>query len=231
MKQGFSGSEVQLVGNLVEKTSNDESFTSSQERQKDLLALSRKLDSLPTIDHITGKSIFMEYVVGREGMTTDNALQAGKALRLLHEQTDYQHPCMTGLDWLIQLANENLALCDGRREDFSGFKGEYPIDALIHSEPGQFIEKEDGTIVFIDIEGIGMGSRYQDLGGIYYGSMTYGNPGFFTPFMAGYQSTPIHIELWRVMRFAGLYSIAYAGFAEYEKRIEFGLRLLEETRR
>jgi len=231
MKQGFSGSKLQLVGNLVEKISSDESFTSSKERQKDLLALSHKLDILPKIDHITGESIFMEYVVGREEMTTDNALQAGKALRLLHEQSDYQHLCMTGLDWLIQLASENLAQYNGRHEDFSGFKGEYPIDALIHSEPGQFIEKEDGTIVFIDIEGIGMGSRYQDLGSIYYGTMIDEKPGIFPAFMAGYQSTPIHIELWRVMRLAGLFSIAYAGFAEYKKRIEFGLRLLEETRR
>lgn len=231
MKQGFSGSKVQLVGNLVEKISSDESFTSSKQRQKDLSALSHKLDILPKIDHITGKSIFMEYVAGREEMTTDNALRAGKALRLLHEQTDYRHLCMTGLDWLIQLANENLAQCNGRYEDFSGFKGEYPIDALIHSEPGQFIEKEDGTIVFIDIEGIGMGSRYQDLGSIYYGTMTDENPGIFPAFMAGYQSTPIHIELWRVMRLAGLYSIAYARFAEYKKRVEFGLRLLDETRK
>jgi hypothetical protein len=231
MKQGFSGSKVQLVDNLVEKISSDDSFTSSPERQRDLLALSHKLDILPKIDHITGKSIFMEYVVGREEMTTDNALQAGKALRLLHEQTDYPHLCMTGLDWLIQLANENLAQYNGRYEDFSDFRREYPIDALIHSEPGQFIEKEDGSIVFIDIEGIGMGSRYHDLGSIYYGTMIDETPGILPAFMAGYQSTPIHIELWRVMRLAGLFSIAYAGFAEYKKRMEFGLRLLDETRK
>jgi len=231
MKQGFSGSRLRLVGNLVEKISSDDSFTSSPERQRDLLALSHKLDILPKIDHITGESIFMEYVVGREGMTTDNAFQAGKALRLLHEQTDYPHLCMTGLDWLIQLANENLAQYGGRYEEFSDFRREYPVDALIHSEPGQFIEKQDGSIVFIDIEGIGIGSRYQDLGSIYYGTMIDEQTGIFPPFMAGYQSTPIHIELWRVIRLAGLYSIAYAGFADYKKRIEFGLRLLDETRK
>jgi hypothetical protein len=231
MKQGFSGSKLQLIGNLVEKISTDDSFTSSQERRKDLLALSHKLDILPKIDHITGKSIFMEYLVGHEGMTIDNALHAGKALRLLHEQTDYQHLCMTGLDWLIQLANENLAQYNGRYEDFSSFKSEYPIDALIHSEPGQFIEKEDGSIVFFDIEGMGMGSRYQDIGSLYYGAMIDEEPGIFPAFMAGYQSTPIHIDLHRVKKLAGLFSIAYAGFAEYKKRIEFGLRLLDETRK
>jgi len=76
-----------------------------------------------------------------------------------------------------------------------------------------------------------MGSRYHDLGSIYYGTMIDGQTGIFPAFMAGYQSTPIHIERWRVMRLAGLYSIAYAGFAEYPKRIEFGLRLLDETRK
>jgi thiamine kinase-like enzyme len=231
MKQGFSGSKVQRSGNLVEKISNDDSFTSSKERQKDLVALSHRLVILPRIDRITGQSIFMEYIEGHEELTEHNARQAGNALRLLHEQSDYQHPCMTGLDWLIQTANENLTQSNYSYQDFSGFKAEYPIDALIHSEPAQFIEKEDGTIVFIDIEGIGMGTHYQDLGSIYYMTVKDEKPGIFVAFMEGYQSTPIHIELRRLKKLAGLYSIAYAAFAEFEKRMEFGLRLLDETRK
>ena len=228
MKQGHSGSKVQLTGNFVEKISSDESFTSSQERQKDLIALSQKLDILPSIDHFAGRSIYMEYIKGHEELTGHNARQAGKALRLLHEQRDYQHLCMKGLDWLIKMANENLARNHYSFRDFSTFKAEYPIDALIHAEPDQFIEKEDGTIVFIDIEGIGMGTRYQDLGSIYYLTMKDAKPVIFVSFMDGYQSIPIHIEPRRVKKLAGLYSIAYAAFAESEKRIEFGLRLLEE---
>jgi hypothetical protein len=228
MKQGFSGSKLQLTGHLVEKISNDDSFTSSKERQKDLMTLSRKLDILPRIEHIASQSIFMEHVQGQERLTEHNARQAGKALRLLHEQHDYPYPCMNGLDWLIQMANENLAHNNYDRKDFSSFKVEYPIDALIHSEPSQFIEKEDGAIVFIDIEGIGMGTRYQDIGSIYYIAMKDGMPELFILFMDGYQSSPIQLELRRVKKLAGLYSLAYAAFAEVEKRIAFGLRLLEE---
>src|SRR6266516_1940209 len=131
MKQGFSGSKVRLTGNLVEKISTDENFTSSKERQKDLIALSHKLDILPRIDRIVEQSIYMEYVEGHEELTGQNARQAGKALRLLHEQSDYPHPCITGLDWLIEMANENLAHQHYGSKDFSGFKAEYPIDALI----------------------------------------------------------------------------------------------------
>jgi hypothetical protein len=221
MKQGFSGSIVQLNGNLVEKISTDKSFTSSKERQRDLITLSHKLGILPRIDHIAGQSIFMEFVEGKEGLTKQNAQQAGEALRLLHEQSEYPYPCMTGLDWLIQMAHENYG-----DKDFSGFKAEYPTDALIHSEPAQFIEKKDGTITFIDIEGIGMGSRYQDLASIYYISMIDEKLELFDLFIEGYQSRPVAIEPARVRKLAGLYSIAYAAFAESERRIEFGLGLL-----
>ena len=223
MQQGFSGSLVQLKGNLVEKISSDDSFTSSKERQSDLITLSHKLDILPKIDHIAGRSIFMEYVEGKEGFTVHNARQVGKGLRLLHEQRKYPHPCMTGLDWLIQMAHKNYG-----HKDFSDFKAEYPIDALIHSEPAQLIEKKDGDIIFIDIEGIGMGSRYQDLASIYYISMMDEKAEVFYLFMEGYQSRPIDIDLARVKKLAGLYSIAYAAFAEFERRIEFGLHLLDE---
>jgi thiamine kinase-like enzyme len=230
MKQGFSGSTVQLKDNLVEKITNDKNFISSKERQKDLIALSHKIDILPRIERIAGRSIYMEYIEGQEELTEQNAPQAGKALRLLHEQHEYLHPCMTGLDWLIQMAQENLAQHNYGYNDFSSFKSEYPIDALIHSEPSQFIAKKDRTIVFIDIEGIGMGSRYQDLGYIYFRTMKEEKAEVFTSFMKGYQSRAIQIELVRIKRLAGLVAITYAKFAELEKRIKFGLQLLNETR-
>jgi len=228
VKQGFSGSTVQRKGNLLEKISNDQNFTSSTERQKDLVALSQKVDVLPRIDHIDSQSIYMEYVEGQEGLTEQNARQAGKALRLLHERRDYQYPCMTGLEWLIQMANENLARMGCSQRVLAEIEAEYPSDALIHSEPVQFIEKRDGAIVFIDIEGIGMGTRYQDLGFVYYITKKDEKPEIFTSFMEGYQSEPVQIEQMRIKELAGIISLAYAQFAEFEKRMELGLRLLGE---
>jgi hypothetical protein len=229
MKQGYSGSTVQLIGNLVEKISSDQTFVHSQERQKDLIAFSQKISVLPRIDHMDGQAIYMEYVDGEEGLTEQNARQAGRALRLLHDQRGYDHTCMTGVDWLVQMANDNLAQMDTSQRILPEIEADYPCDALIHSEPVQFIEKKDGAIVFIDFEGIGMGSRYQDIGFVYYITMKDDQPEIYTAFMNGYQSEPIQIELVRVKKLAGIISLAYAGFAEFEKRMGLGLRLLGET--
>jgi hypothetical protein len=236
MQQGYSGSTVQRKGKLVEKVSSDQSFTESQERQRDLIALSQQLPILPRIDHIVSPSIFMEFVNGKEGLTKENAPQAGKALRLLHEQQGYPHPCLTGLDWLIELANENLAQMRLSQRIPFEFMDDYPNDALIHSEPTQLIEKADGMIVFIDFEGIGMGSRYQDLGFIYWSATLGDQPERYTAFIQGYQGDSIQIKLKRVKQLAGIISLAYVGFAlafagaeQAEKRLQLGLRLWEEA--
>jgi hypothetical protein len=229
MRQGYSGSTVQRKGNLVEKVSSDQSFIQSKERQKDLVALSQRIAVLPRIDHIASPSIYMEYVDGQEGLTKQKAPQAGKALRLLHEQRGYLHPCMTGLSWLIEMANDSLAQRNFRERIPFEVTSEYASDALIHSEPSQLIEKNDGSIVFIDFEGIGMGSRYQDLGFIYYRAGLEDQLEVYTAFIQGYQSDSVPIELRRVKRLAGIISLAYARFADAEKRTLLGLRLFEET--
>ena len=229
MKQGYSGSTVQRKGNLVEKFSNDRTLMDSQGRQNDLVALSLKLAILPRIVHIDRQAIYMEYVDGQEGLTEHNARQAGKALHLLHEQRDYPHPCMNGLTWLIQMANLNLVRLDDSQIIMAEIEAEYPSDALIHSEPVQFIEKQDGSIVFIDVDGIGMGTHYQDLGFIYYTTVKEDKLEIYTTFLAGYQPESGEAELARVKQLAGIISIAYAQFAEFEKRMELGLRLLGEA--
>lgn len=229
MKQGHSGSSVMRKGNLVEKISSDRAFMHSRERQKDLIALSQKIAILPRIDHIDTQAIYMDYVDGQEGLTEHNAQQAGKALRLLHEQRDYQHPCMTGLKWLIQLANDNIARMDHRQLMMDEILPAYPTDALIHSEPTQFIEQKDGSIVFIDFEGIGMGTRYQDFGYIYYSAIEQEKPEIYTKFLEGYQPESEQIELLRVKKVAGIISLAYTRFAEFEKRMKMGFRLLDEV--
>jgi hypothetical protein len=236
LQQGYSGSIVQRKGKLVEKVSSDQSFIDSQERQRDLVALSQQVPILPRIDHIASPSIFMEYVDGQEGLTKQNAAQAGKALRLLHEQQSYPHACMTGLNWLIELANDNLGQMSLSQRISNEITNEYPSDTLIHSEPTQLIEKKDGKVVFIDFEGIGMGSRYQDLGFIYWRAILGDQPDLYTAFLQGYQADSICIELRRVKQLAGLISLAYVGFAlayagpaEAEKRLQLGLRLLGKT--
>ena len=190
------------------------------------MALSRRLTLLPRIDHIESPLIFMDYIEGHEGLNEGNARLAGQALRLLHAQTDYMHPCMTGVEWLIQLANENLVQSThGLRID-EGFARAYPPDALIHSEPVQFIQRPNGDIVFIDIEGIGMGSRYQDLGYVYYRSLIESKPEIYAHFIPGYISAEAEIERQRVLEMAGVIALAYSGFADFDARIDLGIHLL-----
>ncbi len=236
MQQGYSGSGVQRKGRLVEKVSSDQAFIESEARQIDLAALSRSLAILPDIDRIESPSIFMEFVEGREGLTLRNAPQAGKALRLLHEQAEYPHPCMTGLHWLIDLANENLALIHHDRRIPLELAKEYPPDTLIHSEPVQLIEKKDGSVVFIDFEGMGMGSRYQDLGFVYWHALKGSQPEIYDAFMRGYLSDGLEVEPGRVKQAAGIISLAYVGFAlayagpeEADRRTQLGLRWIEEA--
>jgi hypothetical protein len=229
MKQGYSGSTVRREGNFVVKVSSDQDFLQNKERQADLIALSQKTSLLPRIAHIRGEAITMEYVEGQEELTLQNASRAGAALRMLHELPGYPHECFTGVDWLIELANESLAKAGLSSRIDAHLAAEYPNDALIHSEPAQFVEKQDGSIIFIDFEGIGMGSRYQDLGFVYYVATKDEEPEIYARFIEGYQSTPIPIELRRVKKMAGIISLAYAGFAEFEKRVQLGLSLISEV--
>lgn len=226
MEQGYSGSTVRRVGQLVEKASSDAEFISNDDRQRDLLALSRRLAILPRIDRIESPRIYMDYIEGHEGLNQGNACLAGQALRLLHAQTDYMHPCMTGVEWLIQLANENLMQSTHSLRIDEGFVRAYPTDALIHSEPVQFVQRASGAIVFIDIEGIGMGSRYQDLGYVYYRSLIESKPDTYAQFASGYISDGSKIEGRRVLQMAGVIALAYAGFADFDTRINLGIHLL-----
>lgn len=99
--------------------------------------------------------------------------------------------------------------------------------ALVHTEPVQVINRADGTVAFIDIEGIGMGSKYQDLGFIYYSAAIAGSPTLFERVLSGYSSEGIDMK--RVMRFAGVISVAYSTFADSTSRIDLGLQLLGDA--
>jgi len=164
MKQGYSGSAVRLVGDHVEKVTSDRAFTEDIERQTALIDLSRRTALVPHISQVDDARILMEFVGGNEGLTELNAEQAGASLRLLHDLDGFSHPCLTGVNWLVFLANTNLARANCSTRVASELAQHFQNDALIHSEPTQFIQTNDGRIVFIDIEGIGRGSRYQDLG-------------------------------------------------------------------
>ena len=191
--------------------------------------LSRRLKMLPRIIRIDGDSIVMEFVDGVEGMNARNAFRAGAALRSLHERRGFRHPCATGVGWLIETANANLDRAGASWRFSEASARRFPNDALIHTEPTQLIESDGGEIVFIDTEGIGLGSRYQDLGFVEYMANLAADPEMLESFTSGYKSEPIEIDFRRMRWAAGLIAIAYAGFADTERRLDLGLRLIARS--
>lgn len=228
MNQGYSGSVLRREGDIVVKISSDETFMESAQRQNDLIALSRRLRVLPRIHRIDPPALYMDFIAGHEGFTLANAARAGEALRLLHAQRDYPHPCMTGVGWLIDMALEHRAQTSAGYPIPADMEAEYPSDALILSEP-QFIEKPDGAIVFIDFEGMGMGSGYQDLAHVYFRLIDAGLPEVLERFLGGYQHGRDPVDARRVKKLAGVVALAYAQFAEPARRVKLGLHLLHDV--
>jgi hypothetical protein len=139
ISQGFSGSRVRKIDSWVEKESADRAFVESPRRLADLTTLSRRLACLPEIAAVRGVVIRMAFIEGEEGLTWENAFEAGRALRTLHEVEDFRHPCHTGIQWLVDLANENLARAGYEKRIAPDLSDDNPADALIHAEPVQFI--------------------------------------------------------------------------------------------
>jgi hypothetical protein len=226
LTQGFSGSQVTRNGEFLIKLTSDEYFSKSKERQNALMALTKQLSILPTIYEINESQIKMEFISGFEGITVENALQTGLNLKLLHTQTCYPFPISTGTEWLREKAIQAAPIKakDTSAIDFKTFESNL---VLIHGEPTQVINRPNGEVVFIDIEGIGMGSRYHDLGFVYYNASLGGEMSIFSNLIEGYGKDGIDIS--KVMQFAGLISLAYSTFADSEKRIELGCALLQKS--
>jgi hypothetical protein len=224
MNQGFSGSQVSRTADVVVKKTADIGFVLDSSRHAALQRLSQQQPFLPTIYDISGDELKMEYIAGEEGLSLQNARKVGIALKRLHNLKDYPFPAFTGIDWLHELAEQALAAHD-REAEWLPVPLIDPGDlALIHTEPVQVISRSDGTVVFIDIEGIGMGSKYQDLGFIYYVAASTGRPALFDELLSAYGSAGV--DLTRVAQMAGLIAIAYSTFADSDARIDLGLRLL-----
>lgn len=228
MRQGYSGSSVKRSGGLVEKLTADLAFSNDADRRQDLIFLTRRLAILPRIMRVEGSLIVMKFIEGNEGLNRENAFRVGTSLRLLHDQQNFMHPCLTGVAWLIEMANANLIQSGAAARIPKDLARHFPNDAVIHSEPTQLIESARGEIVFIDIEGIGIGSRYQDLGFIEFRSALQDDPEMFRSFMSGYKSEPIYLDAQLTRQMAGLIALAYSGFADTEKRLALGFRLLDK---
>ncbi len=230
MLQGHSGSTLRLVDGYVEKASSCAAFVEDRGRQLALQELSRSTRLLPSIVSAEGATLRMEHIRGQEGLTECNAAQVGAALRLLHTLPGFAYPAVIGGDWLISLANASLAQAQTRLRVSEGLREHFPNDALILCEP-QFLQTEAGEIVFVDLEEMGHGSRYQDLGFVAYLMLLNHTPQLLVSFLSGYQSPPLELDQWRLRQMAGLIALAYASFADADARLALGVRLMQEADR
>jgi hypothetical protein len=230
MKQGHSGSSVERKGHDVEKRTSYHAFAQDLKRQSALMALALRLPCLPAIHRIEGDLIVMEFVDGTEGLTAHNAHTAGSALKLLHDESDYEYRCETGVDWVLALANKNLEQAGSRWRIAESIADAFLDDALIHSEPTQVIQRHDDSVVFIDIEGIGRGSRYRDLGFVEYVARRNGTVELLDRFLDGYDRAR-QVNRWRMRQMSGITALAYARYADTWRRTELGLQLIREAER
>ncbi|MFB3880648.1 MAG: hypothetical protein ACE149_05260 [Armatimonadota bacterium] len=228
--QGYSGSALRLVDGRVEKVSSCAAFVEDRSRQTALQQLSNRTRLLPSIVSVEGATMRMDFIRGSEGLTEHNAAQVGAALRSLHELRGFPYPAITGVDWLISLANDSLAQAKSPFRVSEDLQEHYPPDALILCEP-QFLQTEAGQIVFIDLDEMGQGSRYQDLGFVAYLTMVNQTPELLDLFLSGYQSSSLELNAWRIRQMAGLISLAYASFADTGKRLALGLQLMHDAAR
>ena len=226
---GHSGSDLHLQDGWVRKRSaylercSDDDYVS---RAAFLLQLQPNYPHMPRIKFLDDREMAIEFIPGREGLDGLDLPKFGQAVRILHNLQITGPLKDTGIDWLLEFATENLNQVGGKlnQQKLKLFQ-DFPKDTVVHGEITQVITRLDGEIYILDWEECGMGSRYQDLGFVYYQCLIQGlGEQSFQAFMSGYGDEP-RIDL--VKMTAGLIALAYARFFDFEKRLTLGCKLLE----
>jgi hypothetical protein len=227
---GHSGSDLHLQDGWVRKSSayfercSEDDFHS---RAVFLIELQAKFSYMPVIKFLEDREMAIEFIPGQEGLEGLDFPKFGQAVRKLHD-LEIKGPLKdTGIDWLLELATENLNQVGGKLyiPIISVFK-EFSAKAVVHGEITQVITRPDGEIYILDWDECGMGSPYQDLGFVYYQCLISElGKQHFQDFLLNYADETVDIHL--VKMTAGLIALAYARFFDFEKRLTLGCKLLD----
>jgi hypothetical protein len=228
---GYSGSSVQRIDGIVRKQSTYlRRCPDYAERREFLNALSAAFPSIPNLRLFDEGLMEMDFIEGREGIEEIDFQQYGGLVRELHTIEIPAPAKDTGLDWLVDLAVANLGQSEWQAgiELVRPFRG-LPADAIVHGEITQVITDATGRLYLIDWDECGWGSKYQDLGFVYY-QLKLANrvDECFAAFIDGYGQAGLELSL--IPKVAGLIALAYAGFYDFERRIRIGQTLLSSSR-
>lgn len=223
MIQGHSGSVVRREGDVLVKENPWSPGSVGIGRVNALMAASKALDCLPQIYQVTPAKLRMEFIEGAEGLTAESAPALGKALRSLHEFTSFDLPICNGIPWLFGKANQTLgkigrSALDGRAANLFG------DDAVVHGEPTQVILTAEGSVRFIDFDGMGRGSKFHDLGFIRYSCDLYAGCDLWSVVLRAYNQPSLPEEPIRIA--SGLVALAYSVFHDFQRRVDYGLQQL-----
>jgi hypothetical protein len=226
---GYSGSDLHLHKGWVQKRSSYLARCSEKdyrERAAFLLCLNAHFPHMPRINFLDKRVMAIKFISGWEGIEGLNFFRFGQVVRKLHNLEITGPLKDTGVDWLLELAKENLKRVGGKlNEPILTLFQEFPEDTVVHGEITQVISRPDGELYILDWDECGIGSHYQDLGFVYYQCLERGiGEAPFQDFMAGYADESVDIHLVKVT--AGLIALAYARFYDFERRLELGRSLL-----
>jgi len=222
---GYSGSNLELEDGIVRKVSSYlRDCPDYPARQRFFQALNAAFPYMPHTQPLDGGILEMTYIPGQEGIQGIDFHTFGRIVRQLHELDIPAPPKDTGIYWLLELAQANLA-DDTLFPALSRLVAKLPDDSIVHGEITQVITDPDGNLFIIDWDECGLGSKYQDLGFVYY-ALTLDNrvDECFPPFLDGYGTADLDTSL--IPQTAGLIAPAYAGFSDREHRLRIGRSLL-----
>jgi hypothetical protein len=218
---GYSGSNLQLQNGVVRKRSSYlRGRPDYPARQRFFQVLSAAFPHMPDTRLLDDGILEMAYIPGQEGTQGIDFRRFGQIVRQLHELDIPAPPKDTGIHWLSDLARSNLA-DDTLSPILSQLVARLPDDAVVHGEITQVIADPKGNLYIIDWDECGLGSKYHDLGFVYYTLTLDGRVDeCFAPFLDGYGASGLDTSL--IPQVAGLIALAYAGFADREHRLHIG---------
>jgi len=227
---GHSGSKLDLHDGWVWKRSSILTRCSEKDyqfRAAFLLSLNDIFPHMPRMNFLDHRVMAIKFIAGWEGIKGLDFSKFGRVVGKLHNLEITGPPKDTGINWLLTLADENLTRV-GEKLDESTLKlfDAFAEETVVHGEITQVITRPDGSLYILDWDECGMGSRYQDLGFIYYQLLECGlGLDLFQDFMNGYADESVDDSL--VQATAGVIALAYARFHNFERRIALGRGLLD----
>ena len=228
MLKGHSGSKLKKQWKVVEKKSSYLVTCEDLEDRSCFLAkLSQSLPFMPKIFEIKNWIIKYKYIEGSPDFEKINLIEFGKIVKKLHSLKIDAPKKDTGIYWLKEIAETNIQN-EGLHVDLDKIISELESDTevIVHWEITDLIVNKNDEIFILDWDEAGLGSKYQDLGYVYFKCKEQRNwDSDIREFLIGYNDKEIREN--RILKTAWLISIAYSRWANKDFRLKFWLYIIK----